>query len=67
MADECDLAQEMEALHLKMALQNASGSCMHGDSLRYCEECGKPIPEARRQAVPGVRLCVECQEESDGC
>lgn len=26
-----------------------------------CERCGHEIPEARRRAVPGVRLCVECQ------
>ncbi|KSB23353.1 TraR/DksA C4-type zinc finger protein [Rosenbergiella nectarea] len=26
-----------------------------------CELCGHEIPEARRRAVPGVRLCVECQ------
>ncbi len=36
-----------------------------GESLRYCEECGEEIPEARRQAVPGVRLCIRCQEEAD--
>ena len=24
-----------------------------------------PIPEARRKALPGVRLCVACQEEAD--
>ncbi|MEJ2762169.1 MAG: TraR/DksA C4-type zinc finger protein, partial [Gammaproteobacteria bacterium] len=24
------------------------------------------IPEARRQAVTGVRLCVTCQAEHDG-
>ena len=23
------------------------------------------IPEARRKALPGVRLCVACQEEAD--
>ena len=32
-----------------------------GDSLSHCEECEAPIPEARRQAVPGVRLCIHCQ------
>ena len=26
-----------------------------------CEECGNDIPLARQQAVPGVRLCIECQ------
>jgi phage/conjugal plasmid C-4 type zinc finger TraR family protein len=32
-------------------------------SLTHCEICGERIPEARRVAVPGVRLCIECQEE----
>jgi phage/conjugal plasmid C-4 type zinc finger TraR family protein len=36
-----------------------------GESLRVCESCGADIPEARRRAVPGVRLCVGCQEEKD--
>lgn len=36
-----------------------------GKSLTHCEECGGTIPEARRQAVPGVRLCVDCQSELD--
>lgn len=36
-----------------------------GESLHFCEECGEAIPEARRKALPGVRLCVACQEEAD--
>jgi len=36
-----------------------------GKSLSYCEECGEKIPEARRKAVPGVRLCIECQSEME--
>ncbi|MEM7294464.1 MAG: DksA/TraR family C4-type zinc finger protein [Pseudomonadota bacterium] len=36
-----------------------------GKSLENCEECDTPIPQARREAVPGVRLCVACQSESD--
>ncbi len=36
-----------------------------GESLQYCEECGEEIPEARRRAVPGVRLCLCCQEAAD--
>ena len=36
-----------------------------GESLMFCEECGEEIPEARRRAVPGVRLCIACQEEAD--
>lgn len=37
----------------------------HGESLHECEECGDPIPEPRRQAVPGVRRCIGCQAEAD--
>lgn len=36
-----------------------------GESLSECAECGDPIPQARRKAVPGVRLCLACQEEAD--
>ena len=31
-------------------------------SLTHCEECGEEIPEKRQQLVPGVRLCVFCQQ-----
>ena len=65
MADDCDMAQAAEALHLKMALKNAGSTTSRMGSLHYCEECGEPIPEARRLAIPGVRLCVDCQEEVD--
>ena len=33
-----------------------------GASATHCANCGATIPEARRQAVPGVRLCIPCQE-----
>ncbi|HEU4616732.1 MAG TPA: DksA/TraR family C4-type zinc finger protein [Gammaproteobacteria bacterium] len=36
-----------------------------GESLTHCEDCGDEIPAARRQALPGVRLCVGCQSERD--
>jgi DnaK suppressor protein len=34
-----------------------------------CEECAKPVPEARLEAIPYARLCAACQrkaEESSG-
>lgn len=67
MADECDMAQRMEKLHLKMALKNAGSTTSKREASHYCDECGDPIPETRRQAVPGVRLCVHCQEDADAC
>lgn len=36
-----------------------------GPSQTHCEMCDEPIAEARRRAVPGVRLCVRCQEAED--
>jgi phage/conjugal plasmid C-4 type zinc finger TraR family protein len=36
-----------------------------GESLLECEECGVKIPLARREALPGVRLCVPCQEKQE--
>jgi phage/conjugal plasmid C-4 type zinc finger TraR family protein len=36
-----------------------------GESLVRCAECEEPIPEARRRAIPGVKLCVDCQMEWD--
>lgn len=36
-----------------------------GDSLKFCAECEEEIPEARREALPGVKLCIECVQERD--
>jgi phage/conjugal plasmid C-4 type zinc finger TraR family protein len=36
-----------------------------GESLTHCAECEEPIPEARRQALPGVKLCIDCVRERD--
>jgi len=36
-----------------------------GQSLTHCAGCGVAIPEPRRQAIPGVRLCLACQEAAD--
>ena len=37
-----------------------------GESLTHCAECEEEIPEARREALPGVKLCIDCQQERDG-
>ncbi|MGA9574074.1 MAG: DksA/TraR family C4-type zinc finger protein [Lysobacterales bacterium] len=47
------------------AVQRARSALPRGQSLANCEECNALIPKARRDAMPGVRLCVGCQEESD--
>lgn len=44
---------------VRYAMQHSYGrvSCTH------CKDCGEEIPEARRQAVPGVKFCIECQDD----
>ena len=36
-----------------------------GDSLSHGAECEEPVPGARRQAIPGVKLCSDCMQERD--
>lgn len=47
------------------AIKRARSKLPSGPGLEHCEECGKQIPEARRKAMPGVRLCVPCQDAHD--
>ena len=47
------------------AIVRARAQLPCGASLTHCEACGGGIPEARRGAIPGVRLCVACQEIRD--
>ncbi|MCS2608751.1 DksA/TraR family C4-type zinc finger protein [Halomonas dongshanensis] len=57
--------QEQIESTLEDAVQRARSEMPKGESRRHCEECDAVIPEARRKAVPGVRLCIECQSERD--
>ncbi|MDV7023339.1 TraR/DksA family transcriptional regulator [Atlantibacter subterranea] len=61
MADSIDLAQQREHEERERLILNAR-SRNAAVSLFQCESCGESIPEARRIAVPGVELCVTCQE-----
>jgi len=47
------------------AIARARSHLKQGESARFCDECGEPIPEARRAALPGVRYCIQCQSELD--
>ncbi len=50
---------------VKDAVERAKNQLPSGPSLSHCADCGAEIPEARRQAIPGVRLCITCQEAED--
>ena len=47
------------------AIERARRRAPAGESRETCADCDEPIPEARRLAVPGVRLCLDCQQASD--
>ena len=57
--------QEQIDASIEDAIQRARSRLPRGESLGHCEECAETIPEARRKAVPGVRLCIACQETED--
>ena len=50
---------------IKDAIARARSRAPRGPGLSQCEECDAPIPLARREAVPGVRLCVACQQAQE--
>ena len=50
---------------VKDGILRARSKLPTGPGRKRCEECDAPIPAARRKAIPGVRLCVPCQEVHD--
>jgi phage/conjugal plasmid C-4 type zinc finger TraR family protein len=63
-AGEGAVNEQIEAT-VKDAVERVRSRLPHGPGLTHCAECGEPIAEARRQAIPGVRLCVPCQQAAD--
>ena len=57
--------QEQIDASVEDAVERARGRLPRGAGRRDCQECGAVIPEARRRAVPGVRLCIDCQATQD--
>ena len=66
MPDFADHAAAAETIHRNAALSSRITPPAFGPSAHECEDCGEPIPEARRLAVPGCTRCVVCQAEHDG-
>jgi phage/conjugal plasmid C-4 type zinc finger TraR family protein len=57
--------QEQIDATVKDGIRRAQSRLAAGPSLTHCEHCSAEIPEARRQALPGARLCVPCQGQED--
>ena len=50
---------------VKDAVLGARARLPAGEGSEYCEDCGERIPDRRREALPGTRTCVPCQQERD--
>ena len=61
-AREGAVQEQIEAT-VEDAVQLARSRLSEGESCINCEKCEIKIPAARRKAVKGVRLCIQCQEE----
>jgi phage/conjugal plasmid C-4 type zinc finger TraR family protein len=57
--------QEQIDATVRDGIRRAQSRLNSGPALRHCAHCAAEIPEARRLALPGVRLCVPCQQEED--
>ena len=48
------------------AIEMARRQLNHGTiSSHFCVDCGDAIAQARREALPGVKYCLSCQQEID--
>jgi phage/conjugal plasmid C-4 type zinc finger TraR family protein len=66
--DDADIVVERSEREIGFALRSfhnsaASRRRLAMDNGLMCMLCGEEIPEARRQALPGVCTCIGCQEE----
>ena len=61
--DIADIANDYEDIRRQKLID--SRERYEGESATDCEECGVEIPEGRRMAVRGCKLCLDCKEIED--
>lgn len=50
---------------IKEAIDHARNQIPAGNRRTHCKNCAALIPVTRREAIPGVCLCIECQQAVD--
>ncbi|MFC0695039.1 TraR/DksA C4-type zinc finger protein [Paraburkholderia humisilvae] len=58
-----ELEERFRAEAIAAATQPIPAQCAVSESHCQNKTCGEEIPQARRDAVPGCRFCIECQEQ----
>ncbi len=53
------IAERMEKM-TELFVAETRNAMYQGESATDCEECGEPIPEARRKAI-ACKYCLPCQ------
>lgn len=65
-ARDGNVGEQIEAsIADELARMRAMRPVLRGESRATCAECDEAIPEARRLALPGVKLCIDCQRARD--
>lgn len=65
--DDVDRAAKRTEELFDDALEEVRRRMPQGKSAEFCQvtDCGARIPAARRKAVPGVQLCIDCQSRAE--
>ncbi|MCL2897135.1 TraR/DksA family transcriptional regulator [Brenneria tiliae] len=61
MPDEIDRDQEFNEQQLEKLIEENRFRPTATPSLSYCRICGERIPDKRRETLPGVTTCIDCQ------
>lgn len=61
-----ELAEAAAAQEVAAKIAESSAQVAPRPSLSHCEDCGEDIPHGRREAMPGVRQCVQCASFDEG-
>lgn len=62
MPDEMDRATALTEAQTAAAIEAARP---RGHGSATCDDCGQPIPAARRKAMPTARHCTPCRESME--
>lgn len=65
MVDEIDRDQEINEHYLEALIARTRSGSESPSVHLFCCRCGDSIPEERRQALPGVLTCIDCQIEAE--
>jgi phage/conjugal plasmid C-4 type zinc finger TraR family protein len=57
--------QEQIDASVEDAVKRSRSRLPAGEGSTHCADCGVEIPQARREALPGVRRCIGCQAAAD--